>query len=47
MPLSYPHYSCVNKRTKTINVTFKTKNKGSIQHLAMHFTGLNVYGEGK
>ncbi|ATF10118.1 Mobile element protein (plasmid) [Candidatus Enterovibrio altilux] len=39
--LSLPcsHYSCISKRTKTINVTFKTKNKGSIQHLAINSIG--------
>ncbi|ATF09068.1 Mobile element protein [Candidatus Enterovibrio altilux] len=41
------HYSHISKRTKTINVTFKAKNKGNIQHLAINFTGLTVYGEGE
>ncbi|ATF10328.1 Mobile element protein [Candidatus Enterovibrio altilux] len=27
---SYLHYSCISKRVKMINVTFKRKNKGSI-----------------
>ncbi|ATF08769.1 Mobile element protein [Candidatus Enterovibrio altilux] len=35
-----PHYSCISKRAKTVNVTFKKKNKGSIQHLAIDSTGL-------
>ncbi|ATF09402.1 Mobile element protein [Candidatus Enterovibrio altilux] len=42
-----PHCSCISKRIKTINVTFETNNKGSIQHLAIDATGLQVYGEGK
>ncbi|ATF10522.1 Mobile element protein [Candidatus Enterovibrio altilux] len=45
MPLSCPHYSCISKQAKTINVTFKTKNKGSIQNLAIGSTGLTVYGK--
>lgn len=34
LPLSCPHYSCISKRAKTDNVAFKTKAKGTIQHLA-------------
>ncbi|ATF09343.1 Mobile element protein [Candidatus Enterovibrio altilux] len=30
LPLSCLRYSCINKRAQTVNVTFKTKNKGSI-----------------
>ncbi|ATF09253.1 Mobile element protein [Candidatus Enterovibrio altilux] len=30
LPLSYPHYSCLRKQTKTVNVKFKAKNKGTI-----------------
>ncbi|ATF09775.1 Mobile element protein [Candidatus Enterovibrio altilux] len=28
-----------------VNITFKTKNKGTIQHLVIDSTGLKVYGE--
>ncbi|ATF08765.1 Mobile element protein [Candidatus Enterovibrio altilux] len=45
--MSYLHYPWISKRTQTIYVTFKTKNKGSIQYLALDFTGLKIYGEGK
>ncbi|ATF09578.1 Mobile element protein [Candidatus Enterovibrio altilux] len=45
LPLSYPHYSCISKRTKTINVTLKTQNKGSTHNLAIDSTGLKAYGE--
>lgn len=45
--LSCPHYSCISKRAKTVNVAFKTKTKGTIQHLAIDATGLKVYGEGE
>jgi hypothetical protein len=47
LPLSCPHYSCISKRAKTVNVTFKPKTKGAIQHLAIDATGLKVYGEGE
>ncbi|ATF09597.1 Mobile element protein [Candidatus Enterovibrio altilux] len=47
LPLLCPHYSCISKRTKIVNVTFKTKNKGSIQHLAIDAMGLKVCSEGE
>ncbi|WP_425667491.1 IS5 family transposase [Vibrio tubiashii] len=47
LPLSCPHYSCISKRAKTVNVAFKTKTKGTIQHLAIDATGLKVFGEGE
>ncbi|HFQ5219159.1 TPA: IS5 family transposase [Vibrio vulnificus] len=43
LTLSCPHYSCISKRAKTVNVAFKTKTKGAIQHLAIDVTGLKVY----
>ncbi|ATF08672.1 Mobile element protein [Candidatus Enterovibrio altilux] len=30
LPLLCPHYPCISKHTQTVNVTFKTKNKGTI-----------------
>lgn len=45
VPLSCPHYGCISRRTKDVDVSFKTKTKGSIQHLAIDATGLKVYGE--
>lgn len=47
LPLLCSHYSCISKRAKTVNVDFKTKTKGTIQHLAIDATGLKVYGEGE
>ncbi|WP_240698077.1 IS5 family transposase, partial [Vibrio sp. F12] len=47
LPLSCPHYSCISKRAKTVNVSFKTKTRSAIQHLAIDATGLKVYGEGE
>ncbi|ATF08570.1 Mobile element protein [Candidatus Enterovibrio altilux] len=39
LPLPCPHYPCISKRAKTVNVTFKTKNTGTIQHLAIDSIG--------
>ncbi|ATF10409.1 Mobile element protein [Candidatus Enterovibrio altilux] len=39
LPLSCPHYSCISKRAKMVNVTFKTKTPGIILHLAVGSTG--------
>lgn len=35
IPLSCLHYLCINKRSKTVSVVFKTKTKGAIQHLVI------------
>ncbi|MCV5275034.1 transposase, partial [Escherichia coli] len=32
---------------KEVEVSFKTKTRGAIQHLAIDATGLKVYGEGE
>lgn len=47
LPLRSPHYSCISRRAKDVNMSFKTKTKGPIQHLAIDATGLKVYGEGE
>lgn len=47
LPLRCPHYGCISRRAKDVNVSFKTKTKGPIQHLAIDATGLKVYGEGE
>ncbi|ATF10280.1 Mobile element protein [Candidatus Enterovibrio altilux] len=43
--MSCPHYARISKRTRMVNVMFKMKNKGSIQHLAIDFAGLKVYNK--
>ncbi|ATF08565.1 Mobile element protein [Candidatus Enterovibrio altilux] len=45
LPLPCSHYSCISKRVKTVNVTFKTKNKESIQYLTIDSRGLKVCGK--
>ncbi|MCA3895970.1 IS5 family transposase [Vibrio vulnificus] len=47
LPLKCPHYSCISRRAKDVDVSFKTKTKGPIRHLAIDATGLKVYGEGE
>ncbi len=49
IPLVCPHYTCISRRAKEVEVSFKTKTKtrGAIQHLAIDATGLKVYGEGE
>jgi len=32
IPLMCPHYTCISKRAKTVNIAFKTKTRGTIEH---------------
>lgn len=45
VPIVCPHYSCVSWRAKQVQVSFKLKTRGAIQHLAIDATSLKVYGE--
>ncbi len=47
VPILCPHYSCISRRAKQVEVSFKPKTRGAIQHLAIDATGLKVYGEGE
>lgn len=47
VPLACPHYTCISKRAKSVEVSFKCPTRGPIQHLAIDATGLKVYGEGE
>ena len=47
IPLFCPHYTCISRRAKEVDVSFKTKTRGTIQHLAIDSAGLKVYGEGE
>jgi len=42
-----PHYICISRRAKDVEVCFKTSSLGTIQHLAIDATRLRVYGEGE
>ncbi|MCX8778420.1 IS5 family transposase [Vibrio parahaemolyticus] len=47
VPIVCPHYSCISRRAKQVEVSFNPKTRGAIQHLAIDATGLKVYGEGE
>ncbi|ANS87813.1 IS5 family transposase [Vibrio parahaemolyticus] len=47
VPLVCPHYTCISRRAKDVEVNFKASSRGAIQHLAIDATGLKVYGEGE
>jgi hypothetical protein len=42
-----PHYTCISRRAKEVEVSFKTKTREAIQHLAIDATVLKVYGKGE
>ena len=42
-----PHYTYISRRAKEVEVSFKTKTRGALQHLVIDATGLKVYGEGE
>ncbi|EXJ40562.1 transposase DDE domain protein [Vibrio parahaemolyticus VPTS-2010_2] len=47
VPLVCPHYTCISRRSKDVEINFKASSRGAIQHLAIDATGLKVYGEGE
>lgn len=47
VPLVCPHYTCISRRAKEVEVCFKTSTRGIIQHLAIDATGLKVHCEGE
>lgn len=47
VPLVCPHYTCISRRAKEVEVSFHTSSRGVIQHLALDATSLKVYGEGE
>ena len=47
VPLRCPDYTCVSKRAKSVNSSFKTPSRGEISYLIIDFTGLKVFGEGE
>ncbi|CCO49730.1 transposase (fragment) [Vibrio nigripulchritudo SOn1] len=46
VPLVCPHYTCISRQAKDVEICFKSSSRGVIQHLAIDATGLKVYGEG-
>ncbi len=47
IPFVYPHHTCISSRAKEVEVSFKTKTRGVIQHLSFDATGFKVYAEGE
>ncbi len=47
VPLSSPDYSCISKRAKTVEVSYRNRCRGPVAHLVVDTTGLKVYGEGE
>ncbi|ELV8657528.1 IS5 family transposase [Vibrio vulnificus] len=47
VPLQCPHYICISRRAKQVEVSFKPQTSGVIRHLAIDATGFKVYGEGE
>lgn len=47
VPLTSPDYTCISKRSKTVQVRYRNKSKGCIRHIAIDSTGLKVFGEGE
>ncbi len=47
VPLTSPDYSCISKRSKTVQVKYRNKSRGAIRHIAIDSTGLKVFGEGE
>ncbi|MGR5444461.1 IS5 family transposase [Vibrio jasicida] len=47
VPLTSPDYTCISKRSKTVQITYRNKSKGAIRHITIDSTGLKVFGEGE
>ncbi|HGS4466694.1 TPA: IS5 family transposase, partial [Vibrio metschnikovii] len=47
VPLTSPDYTCISKRSKTVQVKYRNKSRGAICHIAIDSTGLKVFGEGE
>lgn len=42
-----PHDTCIRRRAKRVEVSFKAQTSCMVRHLAIDATGLKVYGEGE
>lgn len=45
--LKSPDYTCISKRSKSVEVPYRQQSKGAVSHLAIDATGLKVFGEGE
>lgn len=42
-----PDYTCISKRSKTVQVKYRNKYRGTIRYIAINSTGIKVFGEGE
>ncbi|MDO6706334.1 IS5 family transposase [Photobacterium sp. 1_MG-2023] len=47
VPLKSPSYSCISKRSKTVEVNYRLPSRGPVAHVVIDATGLKVFGEGE
>ena len=47
LDIKSPDYSCISKRAKTVEVSYRLPANGPVKHLAIDSTGLKVFGEGE
>ncbi len=47
VPLTSPDYTCISKRSKTVQVKYRHKSRGAIRHITIDSAGLKVFGEGE
>ncbi|MGL5409203.1 MAG: IS5 family transposase [Shewanella sp.] len=47
VPLKSPSYSCISKRAKTVNISYRLPSRGPVAHIVIDSTGLKVFGEGE
>lgn len=45
VPLMSPDYTCLSKRSKTVQVKYRNKSRGAIRHIVIDSAGLKVRGE--
>ncbi|WP_223823278.1 transposase [Candidatus Enterovibrio altilux] len=47
LPLPYPHYACIYKRIKTVNVTLKRRTQEPFSTSPLMLREFKIYGKGK
>ncbi|PCS22819.1 Mobile element protein [Candidatus Enterovibrio escicola] len=43
IPLKSSTYTCISKRSKTVEVKYRLPSRGAIAHVIIDITGLKVY----
>ncbi|PCS21767.1 hypothetical protein BTN49_2588 [Candidatus Enterovibrio escicola] len=44
IPLKFPIYTCISKRSKTVEVKYRLPNLEAVTHVVIDARGLKVYG---